>query len=45
MKNENLLCARNACACARTLLHPAGAPPYPEVGTVSSGFQSVVTTK
>jgi len=45
MKNENLLCARNARACARMLLHPTGASLYPEVGTGSSDSQSVVPTK
>jgi len=45
MKNENLLCARNARVCARTLLHPAGASPCPEVGTGSSDSQSVVAAK
>jgi len=29
MKNENLLCARNARACARKFLHPAGLHPPP----------------
>ena len=32
MKNENLLCARNARACARTLLHPTDGFTLPRDG-------------